>query len=118
MLTIAGVSTMLHSMRLLRHAQQRAHFFVEEALTRTIWLYPLAIDDELRNCTSAHVLDQLVGCARRALDIDFMEGNIVLLEEIFGLTAVATPERSVDGQIHLFILASRSLQMASTEPEA
>jgi len=91
---------------LLLHAQQLTHFFVEEALSWTIGLYPFAVDYELRNSTFANVLDELVCRARRALDVDFVEGNIVFLEEVLGLTAIATPERGVNGQIHPSIVTS------------
>ena len=87
---------------LLLHAQQRAHFFVEETLPGTIGLDPLAVNDELRNRTLADVFYEFVRCARSALDIDFVEGEVVLFQKALGFATIATPERGVNSQIHFY----------------
>src|SRR5690349_1462122 len=81
---------------LFRNSEQFAHLSIEEALTRTIRLDPLAVDHELRNCALASVPDDLVRSLRIALDIDLAERNVVLFEEVLGLATIAAPERGID----------------------
>src|SRR5581483_11361727 len=90
---------------LFRNSEQFAHLSIEEALTRTIRLDPLAVDHELRNCALASVPDDLVRSLRIALDIDLAERNVVLFEEVLGLATIAAPERGIDGEIHASIVA-------------
>src|SRR5258708_1618139 len=85
---------------LLFDAEQLTHFFIQEAAPGPIRLYPFPVNDELRNRALTDVLDEVVGRFRRAFNVHFFERNVVFLEEILGLAAIAAPERSVDGQIH------------------
>src|SRR6185437_6095051 len=94
------------------YSQQLTHLLVEESCPHSVRLYPLAIDYELRDGALAHVLYQFVDGAGGGFDVDFLERDVVLLEEVLGLAAIATPERSVNGKIHRSIVARNLGTMA------
>ena len=89
---------------LVHHAQQLAHLFVKEALAGTVRLHPLAIDDKLRNGALAGALDDLRRRAGCRLDVDFLVGDVVLLEEALGRAAVRTPRGRVNDQPQSFFI--------------
>ena len=87
------------------HAEERGHFFVEEAAARAVGLDPFAVEDELRDGTFADVGEDLFGGAGSGLNVDLSVGDGVLCEEALGSAAVAAPGGRVEDQIHSSILA-------------
>jgi hypothetical protein len=86
------------------YSKQLAHLLVEEAMAWAIGLNPFAIDDELRDGTLAHVLDQLFCGSRSGLDIDLGIGDLVFVEESFGFAAIAAPCSGIDQHMHFLII--------------
>jgi hypothetical protein len=79
---------------------------VKEALARTVGLDPFAVEYELRDRSLAHIPDDLIRGARAGLDIDFGEGNLVLLQEPFGFAAISAPGSGIDQHMHLLIIST------------
>jgi hypothetical protein len=77
--------------RSARNSEKLAHLLVQKALAWTIGLNPLTIDYELRDGSLADVLDNLFCGPGGGLDIDLAIGDLVFVEETFGLAAVAAP---------------------------
>ena len=77
---------------------------MKEALAGTIRLDPFAINYKLRDGSLADVTDHLIGGAGAGLDIDFGEGNLVLLQEPFGFAAISAPGSGIDQHMHLLII--------------
>jgi hypothetical protein len=73
------------------NSKELAHLFVQETMAWTIGLNPFAIDYELRDGTLAHVPDQLFCGSGSGFDIDLAIRDLVLVEESFGLAAIAAP---------------------------
>lgn len=81
-------------------AEPDRHLFAQKASAWTVGLHPFAVDHELRNRALADVPDKLLGGARRRLDINFGIGDLMLLEESFGLAAIPAPRCGVELHIH------------------
>ena len=81
--------------------KELAHFLITEALVGTVWLHPFAIYDELGNGALADILFNFFGRAGGALNVDLLEGDVVLFQEVLGLPAVPAPEGGIDGEIHV-----------------
>ena len=81
-------------------AEEFAHFLVEEAFAGAVGLDPGAVDDELRDGALSGVADDFGGGAGDGLDIDLLVGDLVLIEEALGDTAVGTPGGCVYEQVH------------------
>src|SRR4051812_32651520 len=94
-------------------AQQLAHFFIEKASSRTVRLHPFSVDHKLGNSPFAHVFQQFVNSAGSVLDIHFIKRDVVLREKVLSLTAIAAPERGVNGQVHLSMVSRCRLTRAS-----
>jgi hypothetical protein len=71
--------------------EELGHLIVEEAVAGAVGLDPFAVDDKLRDGTLAYVGEDEIGSARRVLDIDFFEGDVVGGEEALRFAAVAAP---------------------------
>src|ERR1019366_5301455 len=76
---------------LVHHAEQLAHFFVEEPFAWAVGLNPPSVQDELRDGAFSGMPDDFVGGSRRGFDIHFLERDVVLLKEALGNAAVGTP---------------------------
>src|SRR5579859_3604895 len=72
-------------------AEEGSHLFVEEAAAGTVGLDPFSVEDELGDGAFAYVGDDLLGGAGDGFDIDFFEGDGMLIEETLGGAAVAAP---------------------------
>jgi hypothetical protein len=59
-------------------------------------LHPFAVDDKLRDGAFASAGDHLVCGARRGLNIDILEWDVITLQEALGYTAVRAPGGGVD----------------------
>ena len=70
-----------------------------------VWLDPLSIKDELRNCALTRVGDDLLCGAGCFVDIDFGVGDCVLVEEALRLAAIAAPVCGIDKKFHVLIVA-------------
>ena len=79
------------------------HFVVEEPFPRAIGLHPLAVDHKLWDGTLSRAPHDFVGGAWGGLDIDFFEGNVVVVQKPLGNAAVRAPVGCVDDQFHLAI---------------
>ena len=90
---------------LLGDAEERRHFFMQETLTWFVGLNPFAVEDELGDGALAGVLDDLIGGAGGALDVDFGEGDGVAGEKTLGLATVAAPVGRVDQEFHRSIVS-------------
>src|SRR5271168_3720490 len=82
------------------HSEELAHLVVQEAFAWTIGLNPFAIDDELRDGSFAHVPDNLFCGPWGGLDIDLAIGDLVFIEESFGLATVAAPCSGINQYMH------------------
>ena len=91
----------------LAYTEELGHLVVEEAFARAVGLYPLAVENELRNGALADVGKNEVSGAGDLLDIDLVVGNVVGGEEALGFAAVAAPGSSVDSQLNCSILRER-----------
>lgn len=80
----------------LRNAEERGHFVVLEAFSGNVWLYPGAIDDELRDGSLSRALDDFLRGAGNFFNIDLMVGNVVLGEPALCDMAIAAPRGGVD----------------------
>lgn len=101
--------------RLLFDSKPAGHFFVEESLARTVRLHPFPVDHKLRDGAFARALQDLVGGAGSAFDIDFFVRNVVFGQKALGFAAIRTPAGRVNGQLHKGIL---QLQPSPAEDEA
>jgi hypothetical protein len=88
---------------LLGEAQLFRHFVVKKPFSHPIGLDPFAVDHKLGDGALAGVLHDFVRRAGRALDVNFVEREIVLFQEALGLAAVGTPWGRVDGDFHRLI---------------
>lgn len=79
---------------------------MKETLAWTVGLDPFAVEYELRDRPLAHIADNLIRGARAGFDIDFREGNLVLLQEAFGFAAVAAPGSGIDQHMHPLIIST------------
>jgi hypothetical protein len=80
-------------------------------------LNPFPIDDELRDGSFAHVPDHLFCGPWGGLDIDLAIGDLVFIEESFGLAAVAAPCSGINQHMHPPIIPwgrGREQQVASS----
>jgi hypothetical protein len=84
--------------------EELAHLVVQEALAWPVGLDPFAIDYELRDGPLAHVPDKLFCGPGGGFDIDLGIGDLVLVEESFGLAAVAAPGSGINQHMHLLII--------------
>lgn len=75
----------------LRDTEEFGHLVVEKALAWFVRLDPLSIEHELRDSTLAGVFHNLRSGAGRRLDVDFCEGDGVLVEEALRFAAIAAP---------------------------
>jgi hypothetical protein len=82
------------------------HFLVEKSAAWAVRLYPFAIDDELRNGPLAYVSDNFLRSAGAGLDINLGVSNRVLLEEAFGLAAIAAPRSGIHQDLHTSIITT------------
>ncbi len=78
------------------NTQAFGHLVVEEAFAYTVGLDPFAVDDKLRDGTLAGAGNHFVSRSGRVFDIDLGEGDIVLLQEALGDTAVRAPKCGID----------------------
>src|SRR6185437_11009004 len=76
------------------------HFFVEEALAGNVRLDPFAINHKLRDRALTGMFYDFFRGPGRLFNVNFSEGNIVLLQEALGSAAVGTPEGGIDGDVH------------------
>jgi hypothetical protein len=76
------------------------HFLVQEALALAVRLHPFAVDHKLRDGAFASAGDHLVGGSGCGLDVDFLERQVVALEEALGFAAVGAPEGGLDNYFH------------------
>ena len=88
----------------MRYTEEGGHLFVEEAAAGTVGLDPFSVEDELGNSALAYVFEYLVGGAGGLLDVDLVEGDVVLGEETLGFAAVAAPGGGINGKFHEFSL--------------
>jgi hypothetical protein len=88
---------------LLGDTQLFRHFLVKKPFSHAIGLDPFAVDHKLRDSALAGVLHDIVRRAGRALDVNFVEREVVLFQEALGLAAVRTPGGRVDSDFHCLI---------------
>jgi len=81
-----------------------AHLLMQEALAGTVRLYPLAVNDKLRDGSLADVADHFIGGAGAGLDIDLGVGDLVFLEELLGFATIAAPRCGIDRHVHALII--------------
>lgn len=92
----------------MRQAEALRYFLVEETFSGAVGLEPFAVDYQLGNSALAGAADDFLGGAGSSFDIDLLIGDLVLVEEALGHTAVGAPEGCVEGDLHAGVLMPRS----------
>jgi hypothetical protein len=87
------------------HAKEFGHFLVEKAMSCTVRLDPLAVEDELRNGPLSDMPDNFLRGAGAGLDINLGVGNLVLFKEPFGFAAIAAPRSGIHQNMHPSIIS-------------
>lgn len=72
-------------------AEELGHLVVEETEAGPVGLNPFAVDDELRDGALAYIFKDEISGAGGGFDIDFLEGDVVRVEEALCFAAVAAP---------------------------
>ncbi len=80
----------------LTDTQALGHLLVQKAFPGTVGLNPFTVNDKLRDGTPASTSNYFVGRSGRGFDIDFCEGDVMLLQEALGGATVWIPKRRID----------------------
>jgi hypothetical protein len=85
----------------LGNAQALGHLFVEEAFALAVGLHPFAVNDELGDGATSRPPPERRGTKWSSrLANDFLERQVVLLQEALGQATVRTPESGIDEDFH------------------
>ena len=77
---------------------------MQKSYARFVGLDPFAVDNKLGNRALAHLRDNFLGRAGDRFNVDLNVGDTMLIEEAFGLSAVAAPGRCVNDQSHILMI--------------